>query len=240
MKNRVFFCGLRCAALAAALMAAALFASCLDAETEKDAAPPAGEVPPFLAPRTVPTPPPATPEQAGPNEAALAAYEAVMRNETEFYGTDNGKKLLLNDFLTNGELYDTVFDFTRAAYLDMDGDGVTEAVLELTVNGCPEFYEVLHCINGTVYGYNVVFRGLEMLKTDGTFLYSNGAMDYGYGRLALGESGYAMAVLAHTEPDVNSGESVWFIADESVSEEAFASFEQQQNEKQDVLWEEAP
>ncbi|MCE5235151.1 MAG: hypothetical protein ABFC62_04590 [Clostridiaceae bacterium] len=233
MKKRVF-----CAALLTALTAAALFTACADGGTVKDTTPPAVQTPPSLPPRVAPTRPPATAEQADPNEAALAAYGAVLRNETEFYGTDNEKALFLQDFLTNGELYGTMFDLARAAFLDMDGDGVIEAVLELTVNGCPEFYEVLHCINDAVYGYNVVYRGLELLKTDGTFLYSNGAADYGYGRLAFGESGYDMAVLAHTELDADREESVWFIGDESVSEDAFASFEQKQAEKEDVSWQE--
>ena len=97
-----------------------------------------------------------------------------------FFSIDNQRKLTLDDFLTNQELYGVVFKVTRFTMIDLDGDQAPEVVLELTVANNPEFYEVLHDVNGTIYGYNIVYRGLEMLKTDGTFLYSNGAADNGY------------------------------------------------------------
>ena len=43
----------------------------------------------------------------------------------------------------------------------MDGDEVPEVVLELSVDNNPEFYEVLHYMDDTVYGYNITYRGLE-------------------------------------------------------------------------------
>ncbi len=54
----------------------------------------------------------------------------------------------------------------------MDGDKVREVVLELSVGNKPAFYEVLHYMDDTVYGYLIVYRGLEGLKEDGTFSYS--------------------------------------------------------------------
>lgn len=116
--------------------------------------------------------------------------------------------------------------------------GVPETVLELTTGGIPEFYEVLHYENGTVYGYCIVYRGLEMLKTDGTFLYSNGAADYGYGRLKFREDAYETDVLAHTGPSPNDGgmDIAYDIGGEPVKEAAFAAFEREQNAKEDAVW----
>ena len=64
--------------------------------------------------------------------------------------------------------------------LDIDGDKIPEVVLELSIGNNPQDFEVLHYMNGAVYGYNIAYRGLMELKTDETFRYSNGASDTGW------------------------------------------------------------
>lgn len=99
---------------------------------------------------------------------AMEAYKAVLQNKAEFFSTDNKKNVYLNDFLTNEEIYGTVFKLTHFTVLDMDGDGTPEVILELTVGNYVEFYEVLHYMNNKVNGYIQVLRGFGNLKTDGT------------------------------------------------------------------------
>lgn len=172
--------------------------------------------------------------------SVLEAYKAVLLDNAEFFSTDNKKKLSLNDFLTNKEIYGAMFKVTHLTALDMDDDKVLEVVLELTADSDPEFYEVLHYINGTVYGYNIVYRGLGGLKTDGTFHYSNGAADNGYGKLKFQSNAYETDIIGYVESSQNSdGIAIsYFIHDKPVTKESYDSFMKEQDEKEDVVWSE--
>ena len=183
-----------------------------------------------------------TDETAAPDgsasEQALEAYKAVLLNNAEFFSIDNGRDLTLDDFLTGKEPYEVTFGTSRFTVLDMDGDGVPEVVLELTVNGNPQFYEILHYTDGAVYGYLVVYRGLEALKTDGTFYYSSGAADGGYAKMKFLPDAYEMDVLGYTESSQDDiGTTIaYFIDNQSVTEAEFNAFRQEKDSKEDVVW----
>ncbi len=180
----------------------------------------------------------AAPQTPSDNESSLNPYQAVLLNNAEFFSTDNKKEVLLNDFLTNKELYGTIFKASRFAVLDMDGDKAPEVVLELTVQDNPEFYEILHMVDGKVYGYNIVYRGLEWLKADGTFSYSSGAADNGYGKMKFQSDAYETEILAYMQSNQsNDGMTIsYFIENEAVTEEAYQSYMKEQDEKEDVSW----
>ena len=172
------------------------------------------------------------------SDPVLGAYQAALQNNIEFFSVDNKKKLLLDDFLTNKELYGAVFKTTRFAVLDMDGDGTPEVVIELAVDGNPEFFEILHQMNGEVYGYNLVYRALEGLKKDGTFQYSNGATDGGYGKLKFQPDAYETDILGYMKPGQDNGEISFFLNNEPVTKEAYDAFVKKQDGKQDAAWHE--
>lgn len=170
------------------------------------------------------------------NNSVLEAYKAVLEDKTEFFSADNKKKLYLTDFLTNEEIYGTIFKVTHFAVLDMDDDKVV--VLELSVSDEPQFYEVLHYFNDTVYGYLVVYRGLEDLKADGTFLYSNDAADNGIGKMKFNEDAFETDILGYRESN-QVGENLiisYFINNKPVAKESFDAFMNEQHEKKDVVW----
>lgn len=174
------------------------------------------------------------------NNSILEAYKAVLQNKAEFFSTDNNKKLYLNDFLTNEEIYGTIFKVTHFSVLDMDGDKVPEVVLELSVGDKPEFYEVLHYMNDTVYGYLIVYRGLEELKMDGTFRYSNSAVDNGFGKLKFESNAFKTDILGYSKSsqDNNNLSISYFVNNKPVTKESFDSFINEQSEKKDVVWHE--
>ena len=180
------------------------------------------------------------PQMPSNNNSVLEAYKAVLQNNAEFFSIDSKKKLSLNDFLTNKEIYGAIFKVTHFTVLDMDGDKVPEVVLELTVGNNPEFYEVLHYMNGVVYGYNIVYRGLQGLKTDGTFCYSSGAADNGCGKLKFQSNAYEIDILGYMKSSQNNdGITIsYFINDKPVTKESFNSFIKVQDEKKDVVWHE--
>lgn len=174
------------------------------------------------------------------NNSVLEAYKSVLLNNDEFFSIDSKKKLSLNDFLTNKEINGTIFEVTHFTVLDMDSDEVPEVVLELAVDNNPEFYEVLHYMNDTIYGYNIVYRGLEALKTDGTFQYSNGAADNGYGKLKFQSNAYETDILGYVKSIQNNDNITigYFINNKSATEESYNSFMKEEDEKKDVVWHE--
>lgn len=172
------------------------------------------------------------------NYLVLEAYKAVLQNKVNFFSKDNKKNLYLNDFLTNEEIYGAIFKVTHFTVLDLDGDKIPEVVLELSVgNNSPMCFEVLHYMNGEVYGYNIVYRGLEELKTDGTFRYSNGASDYGCGKLRFESNAYKTDILGYCKSsESNNGTTIsYFINNKPVTEESFNSFMKEEHEKKDVV-----
>jgi|AGTN01.2.fsa_nt_gi Antirepressor regulating drug resistance, predicted signal transduction N-terminal membrane component len=172
------------------------------------------------------------------DHSVLEAYHAVLQNQAEFFSTDNQKNLYLNDFLTNKEIYETIFSVTHFTVLDLDGDQAPEVVLELSVGGNPQFYEVLHDMNDTIYGYLIVYRGLTELKADGTFLFSSGAADNGAGKLKFESDAYMTDPLAYSQS--SQGDTTltitYFINNEQVTKEAFDSFVNEQSGKKDAVW----
>ncbi|ABX41763.1 hypothetical protein [Lachnoclostridium phytofermentans] len=179
-----------------------------------------------------------TETQIPSNNSGLEAYKAVLQNKTEFFSTDNNKKLCLNDFLTNKENYDTIFNVTHFTVLDMEDGKVV--VLELSVGDQPEFYEILHYANDTVYGYLIVYRGLEQLKADGTFLYSSGAADNGIGKLKFESDTLETDILGYSKSNQSDDKLVilYSIHNQPVTKELFDAFVNEQLEKKDVIWHE--
>lgn len=169
------------------------------------------------------------------DHTALEAYQAVLKNQAELFSTDSKKKLYLHDFLTNQEIYGTALTVTHFAVLDMDGDKVPEVVLELSVNKEPQFYEILHEMDDTVCGYLIVYRGLELLKADGTFQYSSGAADTGIGKLKFGSTVFRTEPSGYSEsgPD---GTISFFRNKKPVTKEVFDSLLKEQSEKKDAVW----
>jgi len=86
--------------------------------------------------------------------------------------------------------------------LDLDGDGPAEMVLKLANRnddntGCV----ILRHQDGQVLGTTMYNRTFDCLKQDGSFSFSGGASDYGFGRLRYGAQGWETVVLAQQYDD---------------------------------------
>lgn len=87
----------------------------------------------------------------------------------------------------------------RFTVLDMDGDDVSEVILEVSA---PEGYIILTRHDGVVYSAEVVYRALLDLKDDGTYTYSSGASDSGVGHMSFlpdADSGALTGVVRYTD-----------------------------------------
>jgi hypothetical protein len=168
---------------------------------------------------------------------SIEAYKAVLQNTVCFNSPYDKKDLFLNDFLSSdGSGYEVELEVTHFTVLDMDGDEIPEVVLELTVVGkeWPDFYEVLHYMNGTVYGYLKVYRGLGELKNDGTFMFSSSSSNWGFSKLRFTSNTCEDDRLGYCEPGDNS--ELYFVNNKSVTAELFDSFYNDQNGKEGAAW----
>jgi hypothetical protein len=186
-----------------------------------------------------------TPSESKPENnksLAMEAYKIVLQNKIEFYSIETKKKVYLNDFLTNNEIYGTASKINHFAVLDMDGDKIPEVVLGLTIDENPNFVEVLHYMNGEVYGYFFGNDQLSDLKTDGTFRWLSGGLTYnGYGKLRFQTHSCEIDNLAYhessaTDESFTTFAIAYYINNKLVTEDSYKAFVKEEDVKRDVTW----
>lgn len=120
------------------------------------------------------------------------------------------------------------------ALLDLDGDGADELVLGIDFSG-EEEYVILTCHDGAVYANQIVYRGFLLPKADGTFEWSNGAFDNGASRTRF-ENGVLVYDDFAAMSEGSEGNTVYTLNGESVDENAYNTFLEEQTAKDDLAW----
>lgn len=112
------------------------------------------------------------------------ALQTVLRGEAAFYNVETEEYCCTDALPFSDDLPVTV---CRYAWLDMDSDAIPEVVLWLDRGGDEYMMGsmVLHYQNGWVYGYPMGFRSMNLLtlKADGSYNWSGGADNNGWGRM---------------------------------------------------------
>lgn len=140
----------------------------------------------------------------------------ALRGEEVVYSLTDGGPVMLSE--VTGEYTGEILPFERVAFVDIDGDSLPEAVLAFPLFGQDTGYLVLDRLGGRVTAYEVVSRAMIDLKADGTFSYSSGAMDHGFGLLAFDGEAQRIVPVTWCETDP-TGEALYFM-DGSPAEEA--------------------
>lgn len=112
---------------------------------------------------------------------------AVLNNEKTFI-TEKGEAVLLKNYAVgNGELATPLYaNPVEYVFVDFDEDKTDEMVINISSDYGG--YLVLHCNGLDVYGYEFGVRALQALKTDGSFMGSNGAASNYYCRLTFDDN----------------------------------------------------
>lgn len=176
-----------------------------------------------------------------PALSPVSAYESVLQGKTQFFSVDAAQHLHISQLSqalsADGSVETRV---TKLAVVDLDNDETPEAILGLAVNDNEDFgFEVLHYQAGVVYGYAFPYRALMNLKADGTFSFSSGAADNGFGTLEFTDNGYIVHRVAYCESryDAIEEHAVLYVVDgQDATEEEFLSAIARQDEKADVWW----
>lgn len=137
------------------------------------------------------------------NAAAMSAYKDVFLNNTTFFSTDNNESMTLNQSLSSFIDYLYPMTISRFAITDLDNDGIPEVVLLLNIG-----VEILHYQDGLIYGYDLVDRAFMELKTDGSFSFSSGSADNGFGTISFTNTGYKINEIAYSKSSIDSNGNV--------------------------------
>ena len=164
-----------------------------------------------------------------------------MQGNTPFFSTDTIQNLSINEL--NRVVSDDSSITTKAikfAVADLDNDGTPEVILWLQVNENDTFgFEILRQKGNQFYGYTLAYRAFMDLKQDGTFSFSSGAADSGFGSIAFSDQAYTISEVAYSQSAYDASNELtilYFVRGQSASESEYLSAIQQQSEKQNVSW----
>ena len=130
-------------------------------------------------------PVPVTIEEIQKSEESILLQ--VLENQESFFSMSSGMSYTLSEYCSSeGDRMGLDVAITRYAFVDMDADGVQEAVVDFRFG---ENNQVM-CIvlkydsdNAVVQGTEFYYRQMYLLKEDGSFAYSGGADNDGWAKL---------------------------------------------------------
>ena len=158
----------------------------------------------------------------------LKVFKKVLNNEITHLDAEKQRNIFLKDYYEDNGVTATEMRFTL---VDLDGDGIPEVVLEHN----PGAIRVLRYENGTVYGFSFDFRGMNGIKKDGSFDWSNSAFNSGIGRQSFSETNTNTVHLAEISSEADDN-TIYYIYYNIVTESQFIAFQTAQNKKEDVEW----
>ena len=177
---------------------------------------------------------------ASDNAQAKNMLMAVMVGNKDFFETGLNQELNVRE-LKNAVTSDNTVtaEAKKFSVIDLDADGVDEIVLWLSVNGNDDYgCEILRYYDDEVYGYLMWYRAFNGLKEDGTFTFSSGTADSGFGKLKFDGKICDTEKITYSESDYDSDDEIavsFFINGEEVEQELFEAQIQKQNEKEDLI-----
>ncbi len=180
------------------------------------------------------------PEAPRPRDSILK----VLEGEGEFYNNIRHSDGTYSECLVHivGDCFYSPYmgialKIARFALVDMDGDGIEEAVLDCTLIDDDRYtYEtvVLHLYKGEVHSYWFVPRAFYNLKADGTFEWLDGP-NGGFSKITSFTDTDSI-VDDFTYQDYHSDEGPYFVNNNTVSEAEFEKEYARLREKEDAVW----
>ncbi len=167
----------------------------------------------------------------GDEAARRERYMRVVQHDEAYYNVSEGCACRLSQRTEGGSSWVA----QQYALADVDQDGADEMILSIGLENDPYYgYVVLDDQHGTVFGYDIVYRALMDLKADGSFSFSSGAADSGFGYFELGAAGYRTLKTAYSE---STPEGVRYVSHGAQTDEKqYRQLCDHQAEKQSAVW----
>lgn len=160
-------------------------------------------------------------------------HQAIMDNQSMLYDTLSKKEMVLTDWLNN-----TGYALSKYTVIDLDSDANLETVLWLT-RGSNEYvgFLILHSDAAKTYAHLLYYRQFANLKEDGTFDYSSGVANHGFGEISFSGDAYSLNKIAYCESEDNTTVSYYSERDSrSLTKSEYESWERAQSQKPNVVW----
>lgn len=170
------------------------------------------------------------------------AFSNVLFNANSFiqvYPQTDSNMTLAKIFKENDEL-EMKEENRTFALLDLDGEGTPELVLPLAIGNSDTTYgfEILHYVDGDIFGYTLPYRGFHPLKENGTFISSGGARDWKICSISeFSRQTYSINVhlQIQTSESVGTNTTVsYYIDGHAVNEKTFNNAVREWNQNDDV------
>lgn len=175
----------------------------------------------------LPTTAPADPAQL--EGAALTAYGEVLESSRKMYYAEGEDPVPVSRISQLFTPEDMPWTIVQIAVLDLHGDGIPEAILEIS-NSIG--YVVLgYQENGHVLAQGIWHRAFQDLKSDGSYMGSGSSFDHAYYRQTLSDE----IILAECYEDMDGTRHYW-VDGKEVEEAVFLAFEAEQQAKANVAW----
>lgn len=165
--------------------------------------------------------------------AAESKLLRVLMEQDTFYRHDDGMYRYLKEYCQSesGRMNCPV-SITRYAFVDLDGDGIQEAIADFRFAGNEQVMcMVLRYEGGTVFGQEFSYRQMSNIKQDGTFAFSGSGDNDGWAKLRWDSStnSWTQETVSTSFHDADAKKDVaWYpypiVADVS-KEDSFALFQ---------------
>ncbi len=160
-------------------------------------------------------------------------HQAILEDRSALYDTLSKKEMLLSDWLKNNEY--TVSQYT---VIDLDHDADLETVLWLT-HGSDAYagFLILHSNAGKTNAHLLYYRQFANLKEDGTFDFSGGVSNHGFGEISFSGDAYSINKIAYCESEDNT--TVFYYSERdsrSLTKAEYENWERAQSNKTDPVW----
>lgn len=149
---------------------------------------------------------------------------SALQDKVEIVDTGLGMTDVLSK-LVEAAGSEVEMEITKISTIDLDGDGIREVLLQIETPGTVYGTKILRYNDGDgqIYAYDLWYRAFMYVKTDGTFAYSGGAADSGFGRISFTADGYEVEKITYSESSGSGNVVNFYVNKQPAAEEAFYS-----------------
>ena len=165
------------------------------------------------------------------------------RNFSAVHSQEDSRTYTIHDlksfFYGDDQNYSARVELGKLAVIDLDKDGVNELVV--WPEGDDEYlysvvgYAILRRQGDEVYGYNPVYRAFGLLKSDGTFHWSNSSFNWGTGSARFTNGGLEVEDITWCEI-YSEADKRYFVDGLKATREEFEAAIAAQDAKPDPVW----
>ena len=160
-------------------------------------------------------------------------HQAILEDRFALYDTLSKKEMLLSDWLKNNE-----YAVSQYTVIDLDHDADLETVLWLTRGSDANAgFLILHSNAGKTNAHLLYYRQFADLKEDGTFSFSSGVSNHGFGEIRFTGEACSISRIAYCESEDNT--TVFYYSERdsrSLTKAEYESWERAQSNKSDPVW----